>query len=263
MKALPKISIVIPSYNKVKYIQKTLESIFSQNYPKLEVIIQDGGSTDGTVKIIEKYATKHSKIVKWESKKDKGQTDAINKGFKKAIGDVLTFINADDVYEKGALNKVGEYFGKHPDILWLAGKGKTINENDKEISKWTTRYKNFLLKFNKYTFLLVVNYLFQPSVFLNKKVYRKKGPFRGANEVVMEYDLWLKLGKIEMPVILNNYLSDFRLTLDNISATQFNNVLSQDFSIARKHTGNPLILLLHYLHNLGRTIMICLIKICN
>lgn len=263
MKALPKISIVIPSYNKAEYIQETLESIVSQKYPNLEVIIQDGGSTDGTLNIIKKYAKKYPKIISWVSKKDKGQVDAINKGFKKTTGGVLTFINADDVYEKGALNKVGKYFGKYPDILWLAGKGKTINKNGEEISKWVTNYKNFLLKFNKYTFLLIVNYLFQPSVFLNKKAYRKKGPFKRVNEVVMEYDFWLKLGKIGMPVILNNYLSDYRLTLDNISATQFRSVLSQDFNIARKYTGNPLILLLHYLHNLGRTITICLIKICN
>jgi glycosyltransferase involved in cell wall biosynthesis len=106
MKDLPKISIVIPSFNKKKFIGATLESIFSQNYPNFEVIIQDGASTDGTLEITEKFAKKYPQVVNWESKKDKGQTDAINKGLKKAKGEILTYINADDIYIKGALKKV-------------------------------------------------------------------------------------------------------------------------------------------------------------
>src|SRR3990170_8361781 len=123
MKIFPKISIVIPSLNKVSFIKETLESIVTQNYPNLEVIIQDGGSTDGTLEIIKKYAKKYPDKINWESIKDKGQTDAINRGFKKASGRVLSYINADDLYENGALNKVGEYFSKNPKTLWLAGRG--------------------------------------------------------------------------------------------------------------------------------------------
>ncbi len=261
MKSLPKISIVIPSYNKIDYIEKTLKSIFIQNYSNLEVIIQDGGSTDGTVDIIKKYAKKYPKTISWTSKKDKGQVDAINKGLKKAIGNILTFINADDVYEEGALLAVGEYFRKHPGTLWLAGKGRIINAEGEEISKWITKYKNFLLRFNKYTFLLIVNYLFQPSVYLNKKAYRKNGPFRGINSVVMEYDLWLKLGRKKMPNIIDEYLSNFRLSMDNISATQYKNVLKKDYNIAKKHTNNLLVLLLHLLNNFGRVAILYFLRI--
>src|SRR3990172_9062122 len=145
-----KISIVIPSYNKASFIKQTLESIVTQNYPNLEVIIQDGGSTDGSVEIIRKYAQKYPKMISWVSKKDKGQVDAINKGLKKATGEILTFINADDVYEEGAVRTVGEYFYDNPKTLWLAGKGKVINEKGDEISKWVTAYKNFLLHLNSY-----------------------------------------------------------------------------------------------------------------
>jgi len=256
MKSLPKISIVIPSYNKVKYIEQTLESIIAQNYSDLEVIVQDGGSTDGTIEIIKKCAKRHPDIISWTSEKDKGQADAINKGLKKVTGEVLTFINADDVYEKGALRTVGEYFAKNPKTLWLAGKGKVINEKGEEISKWVTAYKNFLLHLDSYNLLLTVNYLMQPSVFISRQAFEKYGPFVGENGVVMEYELWLKIGRVEVPKVVNDYLSSFRLTTGNISATQFNNVLSSDLQIARKYTKNPLILFFHFLNNLGRIILI-------
>jgi len=256
MKKLPRISIVIPSYNKADFIEETLKSIVSQNYPNLEVIIQDGGSTDGTLEIIKKYARKYPKIVQWVSKKDKGQVEAINKGLKKATGDVVTYINADDVYEKGALKKVGEYFAKHPSTLWLAGRGRVINDKGEEISRWVTRYKNFLLKLNRYNLLLIVNYLMQPSVFLSKKAYKKYGPFTGTKNYVMEYDLWLKLGKVKMPAVIDNYLASFRLTMDNISSVQFNEVLVNDFRITKKHTRNLPILFFHKMHNFFRKVII-------
>jgi len=255
MKSPPKISVVIPSYNKVEYIQETLDSIVSQSYPNLEVIIQDGGSIDGTIEIIKKYAKKYPEIIQWESKKDRGQTDAINKGLKKATGEILTFINADDVYEKRALKTVGEYFVRNPDTTWLAGRGRVINSKGEEVAKFATWYKDFLLSINHYSLLITVNYLIQPSVFLNRKTYEKYGPFVGG-EYVMEYDLWLKMGRMQMPKVLNQFLSKFRLSGDNISSTLFREVLEKDFKITKKYTKNPLILLLHKIHNLLRIIVI-------
>ena len=252
----PKISIIIPSLNKVDYIEETLKSILDQKYENLEVIVQDGGSTDGTLEIIKKYAKKYPEILQWESKKDKGQADAINKGLKKASGEVLAFINADDVYEEGALKKVGKYFSDNPGTLWLAGKGRVIDKNGKEITKWVTAYKNFLLKINLYSSLLIVNYLMQPSVFLSKKAYEKYGDFEGSKGNVMEYDLWLKIGKDTMPEVVNPYLSGFRLTNDTISATMFRKLLADDYKVAKTHTRNPFLLFLHNFHNLARALVV-------
>ena len=251
MKNLPKISIVIPSFNKVRFIEETLQSIFKQEYSDLEVIIQDGGSTDGTVNVIKRFAKKYSGI-KWESEKDNGQLEAINKGLKKAIGEVVTYINADDVYKKGALLTVGKYFSKNPDTLWLAGRGDVIDEGGREISRLVTGYKNLLLAINRYPLLLVVNYLMQPSVFLARGAYEKYGPFTGSQVGVMEYELWLKLGRVKMPAVLDSYLSSFRLAGGTISSTEFKKVLLLDEKIAEKYTKNPLVLLMHRLHNLGR-----------
>lgn len=251
---LPRISIIIPSYNKAEYFEETLISIISQKYPNLEIIIQDGGSTDGTLEIIKKYAKKYPRIIKWESKKDKGQIDAINKGLNKASGNILAYINADDIYSKDSLETVGKYFKKYPQTLWLAGKGININDRGKEISRLVTSYKNFLLIINHYSLLIMVNYLIQPSVFLSKYAYEKFGPFTGTRTSVMEYELWLKLGKIAMPAILDRYSSSFRLVKGTLSMGSFKKILEEDHKIVEKFTDNPLILGLHSIHNLGRVV---------
>ena len=261
MKNLPEISIVIPSFNKKEFITETLDSVFSQNYPNLEVIIQDGGSTDGTIEIIKRYAKKYPKIISWESKMDKGQVDAINKGFKKAAGEVLAYINADDVYKKGAFLEVGRYFAKQPETLWIAGKGEIIDEHGKVISSLVTGYKNFLFTQNKYELLLMVNYLMQPSVFLSKGAFQKFGPFTGTRTGVMEYGLWLKLGKEQMPKVLDKSLSSFRIYRGSISTKEFKKVLFADEQITEKYTQNPLILLIHYLHNIGRVAVLNILGI--
>lgn len=257
---LPKISIVIPSYNKVDYIEETLKSIVSQKYPNLEVIIQDGESTDGTLEIIKRYLDKYPNIFILESKKDNGQVDAINKGFKKATGEIFAYINADDCYAKDALISVGNYFVKNPKTLWLVGKGDVMDKGGNIKWNLSTDYKNCLLSKNKYNHLLMVNYLMQPSVFLSKSSYRKYGPFIGTKKFVMEYDFWLKIAKDSMPKVLNKTLSVFRLSGKNISSISFKNTLKEDFKIVKKYTNDPIILTLHELHNIARVVMISLIR---
>jgi glycosyltransferase involved in cell wall biosynthesis len=253
----PKISVIIPSLNKVKFITKTLDSIINQNYPNLEVIVQDGGSIDGTYKIIKEYEKKYPEVFKIESKNDGGQVNAINIGFKKAKGDLLTYINADDVYETGAFFSVIKEYQKHSEALWFVGRGKVINPSSEEIVKAVTSYKNLLLNLNSRFFLLVTNYLMQPSVFLTKKAYQKFGPFTGfSNGMVMEYCLWLRLSKISMPVVIKNTLSSFRITGDNISSISYKDLLKEDESIVRRFTKNIFIILLHKFNNLLRVAMI-------
>lgn len=252
----PKISIIIPSFNKVAYIEATLRSIIDQGYPNLEVIIQDGSSSDGTVEIIKKYARENPKLIKWESKKDKGQVDAINKGFSKANGELFTYINADDVYKDGALLEVGQYFRNNPKVSWITGYGDIIDRLGKVISSLVTSYKNFLLNLNKYQLLLIVNFLTQSSTFISREAYFKFGPFTGTKNYVMEYDLWLKLGKVQMPLVIKQPLSSFRMTDDNISATSAKELLKIDNQLVEKYTGNGLFLALHKLHNLGRIFLL-------
>lgn len=253
MKNLPKISVIIPSYNKAKYIGSTLASIFDQKYPNLEVIVQDGGSDDGTLSIIKKFAKIHP--VHLETGKDNGQLDAVNKGLHRATGEIATFINADDTYIDKTFAAVAEAYTKHSDKSWFAGKGIVVDKDGKEIAKLVTWYKNFLFSLNSRIFLLMTNYLIQPSVFFTLKAYNEYGPFSGTADFITEYDLWLKLSGQSMPYIIDKRFSKFRIEAATKTKTMFKSLLAQDEKIIAKFTKNPLILLLHKLNNFGRVVV--------
>ena len=114
MNQLPRITVVTPSYNQAQYIEHTIESVLSQDYPDLEYWVIDGGSTDGTVDILRNYDGR----INWISERDRGQTHAINKGLERSTGQVVAYLNSDDMYEPGALRKVAER-ARHPDVQRL------------------------------------------------------------------------------------------------------------------------------------------------
>lgn len=248
----PKISIVIPSYNKARFIGQTLNSIVDQKYPNLEIIIQDGGSNDGTLEVIKKYTRRYPSVIKFESKKDKGQLDAINEGMEKATGEILAYINADDIYAQRAFSEVARLYSSNPKAYWFAGRGKVINSNGHEIAKAVTWYKNLCLFLNHKSLILILNYFMQPSVFITRKAWNKFGPFTGTSDFVTEYDMWLKIAKCRMPVVSDKYFSSFRIEPSTITQRNTNKLLSEDEKIIIKYTSNALILFLHKLHNFGR-----------
>ncbi len=114
----PKLSIITPSFNQAQYLEETILSVLQQNYAPLEFIIIDGGSTDGSVEVIHKY---ESQISYWVSEKDRGQAHALNKGLERATGDLVAYLNSDDLYLSGAFSSVVEYFNEHPECEWLCG----------------------------------------------------------------------------------------------------------------------------------------------
>src|SRR5450759_2806690 len=113
-----KISVITPSYNQGQFLEETILSVINQNYPNLEYFIIDGGSTDNSIEIIKKYE-KH--LTYWVSEKDNGQAHAINKGFKKATGDIVCWINSDDLLIQGAINTISNYFSRNPDVQFING----------------------------------------------------------------------------------------------------------------------------------------------
>jgi glycosyltransferase involved in cell wall biosynthesis len=245
---LPKISIVMPCFNGAKYIEAAIKSVIEQDYPDFELFIKDGGSSDGTVKIIKKYAGKYPKKIEWISGKDKGQTDAINYGIKKVKGTVIAYLNADDVYKPQAFRTVGKYFLDHPEKIWAVGKCEIIDDNGKQIRGLITAYKNFWLNIYDYNILLILNFIAQMGVFWRKDAIDQIGLFDEKQYYVMDYDYWLRLGKVDSPGLIQSTLACFRIIDSSKSSTGFIDQFDDEYKVAKKYTRNKIILNLHLLH---------------
>ena len=181
MSYFPKISIITPSYNQGSYIEKTISSVLNQNYPNLEYIIIDGGSTDETIDIIKKY---ENKITYWISEQDKGQSDAINKGVKIATGDVINWLNSDDYIEDNVLFKVGSEF-KNSNVDVLCGYSELIT-NAGTILKRTSQLEN------DFSLFMSRGHIMQPSTFFRKSVFEEFTPIATNLHYMMDHYLWLQ-----------------------------------------------------------------------
>lgn len=255
---LPKISIITPSYNQAQFIEQTILSVLSQNYPNLEYIIMDGGSTDGTVDILKKYQSK----LTWFSERDKGQSHAINKGLKIATGEVMGYLNSDDLLLPGVLLKVGRIFARRKDCMWVTGKCKLIDEDNCEIRSAITTYKNFWLKNYSYKMLLILNFISQPATFWRKSLIFDKwiGFFDESLEYSMDYDYWLRLGKYFPPNIIDDYLAKYRIHRTSKGGKGFLKQFWTEYEISKRYTSSLLLCLIHLIHVIISIIMYELIK---
>lgn len=181
----PKISVITPSYNQGQYLEETILSVLNQNYPNLEYIIMDGGSNDNSVEIIKKY---ESKIDFWESKKDNGQSDAINKGFARATGEILCWLNSDDYYFKDTLNDVASNLDITKNEI-LFGEVDHIFEPNKQIkpSNVKNKYDNYQLE--------LYDFIIQPGSFWTKKMWETTGPVNEKFHFVFDWDWFLRAKK--------------------------------------------------------------------
>ncbi len=184
-KTYPKISVITPSYNQGIYIEETIQSVLNQNYPNLEYIIIDGGSNDSTVEVIKKY---ESKIDFWVSEKDKGQADAINRGFAKATGDILCWLNSDDYFFPETLKYVAAQLNiEKKEILF--GEVDHIFEPDKAV-----KHSNVKNKFDNYN-LELYDFIIQPGSFWTKKVWESTGVVDEKLHFVFDWEWFLRAKK--------------------------------------------------------------------
>ncbi len=240
-----KISVITPSFNQGQFIEATIKSVLNQKYPKVEHIVVDGGSTDNTLNILRKY----DKKIKWISEKDKGQSDAINKGMKMAKGEILAFLNSDDVYLPGTLKSVANFFKKNPEANWVSGDYYIINAKGKKIRPYVRWYKRFLRLFSSYRLLTFTNYVIQPSTFWRRRVMKEVGLFDVILPYEMDYDYWLRIGKKFPLFIIEKPLSAFRLHEYSKSGFQYANQFKEEIDVLKKHKIGKGMILVHTIHN--------------
>lgn len=247
---LPLISVITPSYNQAQFIRATIDSVLSQDYPNLEYIVIDGGSIDGTLEILKSYGSK----IKWESGKDAGQSDAINKGLKLAQGELLAYLNSDDIYFPGTLRRVGEYFARTR-ADWITGDCLTIDEDGAPSkSDWLiSGYKRVLRACARLSTLRTLRTFDspfpQPSTFWSRRAYQKVGEFNLKYHYVMDYDYWLRLAKYYRPHDLKTVLSGFRAHGDSKSETCRDQLMAEALLALKSNGAKAWQITLHSLHS--------------
>lgn len=185
--ALPKISIVTCSFNQGEFLEETIRSVLRQDYPNLEYIIIDGGSTDGSVDIIRKYS---DRLAFWVSEPDRGQTHALIKGFARSTGKIQGWLCSDDILESGALREVGQFFLQHPGAQIVYGDSSYIDRRGKVLE--VKRHMGF----HRWILLHGQNYIPQPSTFWQRELYEKVGGLDENFDFRMDEDLWLRFSEV-------------------------------------------------------------------
>jgi glycosyltransferase involved in cell wall biosynthesis len=206
-KLLPKISIITPSYNQGQFLEKTILSVIQQEYPNLEYIIIDGNSTDNSPQIINKYK-KYFKY--WQIKKDHGQSDAINIGFKHATGNILCWLNSDDILLPHTLKLVAKLFTQYPHLDWLTSQSIIINQNDEIIQTGPQFGKVPLFIRLGFYHGKCLGFIPQEGTFWRSSLWQKAGATLSNYNYCMDFELWSRFAKYSPLVTLNAPLAAFR-----------------------------------------------------
>jgi glycosyltransferase involved in cell wall biosynthesis len=181
-----KISVVTPSFNQAQFIERTIQSVLNQNYPQLEYIVVDGGSTDGTLDVLTTYQSH----LRWISEADRGQAEAINKGFKKASGQIVCWLNADDEYVPDTFSQVANYFSRHPEARFLYGDAETVDETGRAYGRrGNVRPANFQDLASQGDFIV------QPAAFWRADLLNEVGLLDETLRYCLDYEYWLRVSQ--------------------------------------------------------------------
>jgi len=193
------VSIVTPSYNQAPFLEQTIRSVLEQDYPRIEYFVVDGGSTDGSVDVIKKYAgtlgsdsslsALHNRSIDWWiSEKDSGQGEAINKGLSRAKGEIIAWINSDDYYLLDAISSAVKVFEQNPDVALVYGDMLAVDQNSQAIN--VLKYQQLSLED-----LLCFQIIGQPAVFMRRGAYEKAGGLDKSFHFMLDHHLWIRIGQ--------------------------------------------------------------------
>ncbi len=243
-----KFSIITPSYNQGAFIERTLNSILSQEGDfDLELRVMDAGSSDGTLAVLRHY--EGDTRLRWTSGPDQGQSDAINRGFEETDGDVIAWLNSDDMYEPGALQTVAEAYNAKP-FDWCFGNCRNIDEHDHEVRRVIMRYKREQSLRYSYARLLRRDFVSQPATFFTRKAYQQIGDVDRALYYSMDYDYWLRLGRASQPTFIDRTLASFRWHSQSKNGALYRRAAWETYQTARRHAqpAERIDLLYHFAH---------------
>ena len=230
----PRVSVVTPSYNQAEYLEETVRSVLFQRYPNLEYIIIDGGSTDGSVEIIRKYA---DQLAYWISEPDRGQADAIQKGFTRATGDIIAYLNSDDVYLPNAIATAVSAFQLDPELCVVSGDMRFVDAAGHDVGQMQGMEGDFLEHF-----LALTNPIPQPSAFLTQYALNTAGGIDPAFHMLMDYDLWCRIGLRGMKIQrIPEDLSQFRIHIGSKTRTNILRFAEERRMLVEKYLGDPVL----------------------
>jgi len=198
----PLVSVVTPSYNQARFLEETIQSVLSQEYQPLEYIIVDGGSSDGSLEIIQRYA---HRLSWWVSEADRGQTEAINKGFARARGEIFAWLNSDDTYLPGAVAEAVEYLESHPQAGMVYGDANLVDEQGRIVGKFPAAQTDYRRLRRGYV------HIPQQAAFFRAQLWRQVGPLDPTFYFAMDYDLWVRLAKVSQLHYYPRPWANFRL----------------------------------------------------
>jgi GT2 family glycosyltransferase len=236
----PLISVVTPCLNAAATIEQALASVRDQGLGDLvEHVVVDGGSTDGTVALLERAPG-----VRFTSEPDRGLSDAMNKGIAAARGEFIGWLNADDYYLPGALTRVRAALEAAPETTWVTAPCLIVDAQGTEIRHWVTSYKRWFLRRFSLRSLLVQNYVAAPATFARREAVLGAGGLDERFSHSMDYDLWLRLARQADPVVIDEPLTAFRMAGESLSMTGFETQFAEHARNAREHgAGHPVAVL--------------------
>ncbi len=228
--------IVTPSLNQREFLEQTAQSVLGQSGDfELAWRVVDGGSGDGTVDFLKSISDPR---LTWISEPDHGQTEALNRGIREADGDVIGWLNSDDLYAPGALAAVAAALRSRPEAAWVAGRCDIIDGQGQTIRSGVTRYKDRQLAKYSYHRLLRENFLSQPAVFWRRTSGQEIGPLDESLHHAMDYDLWLRLGRVSNPIVLDRRLAHFRVHPSSKTGRLTRQRFDEDMRVADRYCGD-------------------------